>query len=462
MGYDVPMENFYPRPPRGGRPRALFPLRQGLAISIHALREEGDLEELRESVKKIMISIHALREEGDPVHHRHHSTHRCISIHALREEGDLCEGCPADRDDISIHALREEGDALIAGRVSLAADFYPRPPRGGRRRAPFSRECSRFISIHALREEGDAVMAALAHLLGISIHALREEGDAVPGSRRSGLGNFYPRPPRGGRRVSASSTSTAPQNFYPRPPRGGRRILRDDPAGASQFLSTPSARRATNRLSQPDPCRPISIHALREEGDPPSRRPVQILWIFLSTPSARRATQRRTVMMDMGIISIHALREEGDVITGRYGDMEQISIHALREEGDHPRFYRNAANVSNFYPRPPRGGRLLRICSISMSFAFLSTPSARRATGATALPAIKQDDFYPRPPRGGRPVFRDSSTITKGFLSTPSARRATAKTETKSLFSNKLYNILHEFRRALIYNGSKSYPNHAK
>ena len=41
------------------------------------------------------------------------------------------------------------------------------------------------------------------------------------------------------------------------------------------------------------------------------------------------------------------------------------------------------------------------------------------------------------------------------FLSTPSARRATAKTETKSLFSNKLYNILHEFRRALIYNGSK-------
>lgn len=51
---------------------------------------------------------------------------------------------------------------------------------------------------------------------------------------------------------------------------------------------------------------------------------------------------------------------------------------------------------------------------------------------------------------------------TAEFLSTPSARRATAKTETKSLFSNKLYNILHEFRRALIYNGSKSYPNHAK
>ena len=62
---------------------------------------------------------------------------------------------------------------------------------------------------------------------------------------------------------------------------------------------------------------------------------------------------------------------------------------------------------------------------------------------------------------GDPPVLAiDRSTVK--FLSTPSARRATAKTETKSLFSNKLYNILHEFRRALIYNGSKNYPNHAK
>ena len=55
-----------------------------------------------------------------------------------------------------------------------------------------------------------------------------------------------------------------------------------------------------------------------------------------------------------------------------------------------------------------------------------------------------------------------SAALFRVFLSTPSARRATAKTETKSLFSYKLYNILHEFRRALIYNGSKNYPNHAK
>ncbi len=33
-----------------------------------------------------------------------------ISIHALREEGDLREGLALGQLDISIHALREEGD----------------------------------------------------------------------------------------------------------------------------------------------------------------------------------------------------------------------------------------------------------------------------------------------------------------------------------------------------------------
>ena len=33
----------------------------------------------------------------------------------------------------------------------------------------------------------------------ISIHALREEGDGRSAARRYFSGNFYPRPPRGGR-----------------------------------------------------------------------------------------------------------------------------------------------------------------------------------------------------------------------------------------------------------------------
>ena len=80
------------------------------------------------------------------------------------------------------------------------------------------------------------------------------------------------------------------QHFYPRPPRGGRRA-----AGCTRLLR-PS----------------ISIHALREEGDLSTS--LLALWplLFLSTPSARRATQRRRAARRARQISIHALREEGD------------------------------------------------------------------------------------------------------------------------------------------------------
>ena len=59
------LRNFYPRPPRGGRPGALVCKISSGAISIHALREEGDtLLSVFQPVAGI-ISIHALREEGD-------------------------------------------------------------------------------------------------------------------------------------------------------------------------------------------------------------------------------------------------------------------------------------------------------------------------------------------------------------------------------------------------------------
>ena len=56
--------------------------------------------------------------------------------------------------------------------------------------------------------------------------------------------------------------------------------------------------------------------------------------LFLSTPSARRATNSRFISLINRKISIHALREEGDrkVLLHFLGD--PISIHALREEGD--------------------------------------------------------------------------------------------------------------------------------
>ena len=100
---------------------------------------------------------------------------------------------------------------------------------------------------------------------------------------------FYPRPPRGGRLVAIRSDNGI-LNFYPRPPRGGR------------HASTVSALNGTV----------ISIHALREEGDFSAMRLARHAGQFLSTPSARRATHCCLQIFHLSCISIHALREEGD------------------------------------------------------------------------------------------------------------------------------------------------------
>ena len=55
--------------------------------------------------------------------------------------------------------------------------------------------------------------------------------------------------------------------FYPRPPRGGRRLVVNFCVLGLAFLSTPSARRATRTMYRVQTAQTISIHALREEGD---------------------------------------------------------------------------------------------------------------------------------------------------------------------------------------------------
>ena len=102
------------------------------------------------------------------------------------------------------------------------------------------------ISIHALREEGDGITGCKLACRVISIHALREEGDCPLPDRLPVL-------------------------------------------------------------------LPISIHALREEGDPPASEPGHGRGEFLSTPSARRATRCTGSRAPDFPISIHALREEGDL-----------------------------------------------------------------------------------------------------------------------------------------------------
>ena len=89
--------------------------------------------------------------------------------------------------------------------------------------------------------------------------------------------------------------------------------------------------------------------------------------------------------MEKQTISTHALREEGDRPVHSLPVLSQpISTHALREEGDGLEC-RALFGVHDFYPRPPRGGRLGVVSLTVTNNGFLPTPSARRATLALSV-----------------------------------------------------------------------------
>ena len=167
------------------------------------------------------ISIHALCEEGDEgIKITPHA--KAISIHALCEEGDMVECKVTLTIEISIHALCEEGDGFPWSSCSFATRFLSTP--SARRATWFADDFCQpvYISIHALCEEGDVGRCVWSIIKAISIHALCEEGDRV------------------------------------------------------------------NIVTVEE--REISIHALCEEGDFRSTSAAPLALEFLSTPSARRAT----------------------------------------------------------------------------------------------------------------------------------------------------------------------------
>ena len=124
--------NFYPRPPRGGRPYRQHGRRSSWRISIHALREEGD-------------------SKTTPRHRRHW---QFLSTPSAR---------------------RATNTAAVS--VTPYNDFYPRPPRGGRQPEGLCPKGAVIISIHALREEGDLKCASWFHSLSLFL--------STPSARRA-------------------------------------------------------------------------------------------------------------------------------------------------------------------------------------------------------------------------------------------------------------------------------------
>ena len=169
--------------------------------------------------------------------------------------------------------------------------------------------------------------------------------------------------------------------------------------------------------------------------------------LFLPTPSARRATIRKVALVHALRISTHALREEGDwawtAPAGRCCLF--LPTPSARRATENARLFHILS--ADFYPRPPRGGRLNGSALTWGNVQFLPTPSARRATSDDTAQLPYWLNFYPRPPRGGRPRCRRLPrparnfyprpprggrrlngtflNLFDAFLPTPSARRAT-------------------------------------
>ena len=148
-----------------------------------------------------------------------------------------------------------------------------------------------FLSTPSARRATDPETGDLVHI-DISIHALREEGDFAAPAHPAWPGYFYPRPPRGGRHNDSHVEDLL-----------------------QEFLSTPSARRATLGF-------PLGI---------------QFLTDFYPRPPRGGRHEDCALPRLADVISIHALREEGDL----FCEIPNVTL-------------------TYFYPRPPRGGRHLR------------------------------------------------------------------------------------------------------
>ena len=263
--------------------------------------------------------------------------------------------CPADISFLSTPSARRATPSLC-WRASARCYFYPRPPRGGRLLVLwYNDDVKRFLSTPSARRATIDEINDHIHKLFLS----------TPSARRAT--NRRPR------------LCVRRRYFYPRPPRGGRHHQFSAGEWAGNISIHALREEGDARCPFPHAARPISIHALREEGDELAAGVSRFIFQFLSTPSARRATQGAWNRCERVLISIHALREEGDLrfaviakrrkgflstpsarrATSDYLLQEMRKIFLSTPSARRATFFLLFSHklFNDFYPRPPRGGR---------------------------------------------------------------------------------------------------------
>ena len=119
-------ENFYPRPPRGGRQQNPLSVQQiPLFLPTPSARRATPAFRFRKARTKFLPTPSARRAT---VLDGKYQDRQGISTHALREEGDRSNQRPdGHRAGISTHALREEGDDRMVAPCGVPPVFLPTP-----------------------------------------------------------------------------------------------------------------------------------------------------------------------------------------------------------------------------------------------------------------------------------------------------------------------------------------------
>ena len=149
----------------------------------------------------------------------------------------------------------------------LAHYFYPRSPRGERRRNQRITRKSLCISIHAPREGSDVESVSGQHFVNVFLSTLPARGATDPSLHRNSLALISIHAPREGSDPVCHIRREDQKYFYPRSPRGERRNSTSKRNPASTFLSTLPARGATTSEQDSRRSHSISIHAPREGSD---------------------------------------------------------------------------------------------------------------------------------------------------------------------------------------------------
>ena len=146
----------------------------------------------------------------------------------------------------------------------------------------------------------------------------------------------------------------------------------------------------------------ISIHALREEGDGDKIMLDKLNHLFLSTPSARRATRyddRGQPYLEF--LSTPSARRATTFPAA--GKAAACYFYPRPPRGGRLSTSMSFAAAFFRFLSTPSARRATPEPLLDYPVKiFLSTPSARRATAKFVCSECAWTDFYPRPPRGGR------------------------------------------------------------